>query len=120
MPKEKESKHKHLLEWRMFERDNLGSQADIKKIKSSDLKYICMFRDKKFVKPWVELKGDQSKVYIVELWIDNKRINRQTTHTFCDICNIIETYTRSFAQKWCWDNQRKWHASNYVHQSENC
>ena len=112
---------KCIIDYRVYERPNLGADADATSVAAANAKRkLCVtFRERKHVQEWVEQKGDTAAVYLVEAWVGAKRIDEQPKPWSCALCNLSWLLDgRTFKNKWSWSAGRGWHLSNYVHASE--
>ncbi len=108
---------KEIHEWKLLTRKNMGAKANSKTVVTTQ--YLKTFRERKFVEEWVKENGTKEMVYLTEHWINGKRVCGKHTIVMCDICNWKNFETRSFIDKWTWNEKKRiWHRSFYVHSSE--
>lgn len=77
-----------------------------------------IFSDKSLAKHWVEKNGDPKNVYLLEAWLDERRLDVENRECVCDWCQIFSVEKRSWTLKWCWDPVKLWHLTSYAHESE--
>lgn len=119
-----DEKHKHVLEWRISKRKNLGAAASVKivdyignkKRKDPKPEYVCTVK-KGAGGAWVKENGDKQYVYLVEQFIDGVRVDKTVKHKLC-WCGLGEEITSTFHQKWVYSEAKGWHATQYKLDSE--
>lgn len=100
--------------FKLLHRENGGKMAFKKTTFDYDL--VEEFKDYKSAEEYMENlitknEAKQNRVYVIEKWINNKRIPLSGVYSDGQFC-------RTFWEKWVWDSNNEWHTTSYIHKSE--
>jgi len=102
--------------FRVYQRANLRQRAAHLSAESTlarETTYVCAFRTRKDAVAHVKESGETDNVYLIEHWINGKRINREHRTCYCATCDLCKIWNSTFTVKMAHDG-RRWKETNYT------
>ena len=112
MPREK--KEKVNVDWKLYKRENLGANATrVTAGATVPTTYVTTLKKKEYMREWVEKNGKTDEVYILEKWINGRRVDKNMRYCYCEMCGICDEWKQTFQLKYAWNKFKGWRVTNY-------